>query len=205
MLGANAGATTKTFLSAAGEYTLMAERYLFQNVDAVYYEHPRRHQHAEMLALGFAGFLLPMLLGHPQLLVGVAVNAFIIRAALALPQNKALPVLLTPSLGALARGLLFGPFTVFLIYLIPFIWAGNYILFLAFKTKLAGNLNYGLALAGGSLAKAGFLYLTAYALYSAHIIPAIFLTAMGAIQLTTALLGGIVVYLQLKAEKRFIG
>lgn len=181
----------------------MSEQYIFRNVDVVYYEHPERYQSAEMFALGFVGFLLPFLLGHPQLLVGVAVNAFIIRAALSLPQNKAMPVLITPSLGALARGLLFGPFTIFLVYLIPFIWAGNYILFRAFKMKLAGNLNYGVALAGGSIAKAGFLYLAALALNSAGVIPVIFLTAMGTIQFTTAILGGIVVYMQLKVEKRF--
>ncbi len=174
---------------------------LFGCADEVYYKHTPEYQFMEMMALGFLGFMIPLTIGHPQLLVGAAVNAFIIRAALSLPQNKALPVILTPSLGALARGILFGPYTVLLVYMIPFIWAGNYILMYAFKIKVKNNVNYFATLIAGSLAKAGLIYAAAFMLYSLKLIPAIMLPAMGLMQLATALTGGAIVYAGVKTAR----
>jgi len=85
--------------------------------------------------------------------------------------------------------------------MMPFIWTGNLILAYAISSWKRNTRGYFFALGAGSLAKAGLLYATAYMLYSASIIPAIFLTAMGTIQLATAVIGGIVVYLELKAKR----
>jgi hypothetical protein len=149
-----------------------------------------RYQMIQMLALSAMGFLVPFITGHPQILVGVLVNAFIIRAALTLPHNKALPVVFTPVLGALARGILFGPFTVFVVFMVPFIWMGNYILLWAFQRKHSFLPTLGAA----SLAKAGLLYGSAYVMYSAGILPALFLDTMGVFQLATALAGGLALW-----------
>ncbi|MBM3309224.1 MAG: hypothetical protein FJY77_03130 [Candidatus Altiarchaeales archaeon] len=167
-------------------------------LDEVYYEYSERHQFVEMLLLAFLGFLIPFVFGHPQLLVGALVNAFLIRSALSLKSFKAIPIIFTPTLGVLARGILFGPFTVFIVYMMPFIWVGNYIIVQAFKVKLKHRLNYGLTLLAGSLLKAGFLYTTAFVFYSLGFIPQVFLTAMGVMQFTTAILGGVLVYLLLR-------
>ncbi|MFH1055631.1 MAG: hypothetical protein V1744_06020 [Candidatus Altiarchaeota archaeon] len=169
--------------------------------DDFYGKYSLRQQYVEMFALAALGFLLPFTVGHPQILVGVLVNAFIIRAALTLPEHKALLVVFTPVLGALARGLLFGPFTLFLVYMVPFIWAGNYILMKAFRVR--GN--YFLRLGVGSVAKTGLLFGSAYALYSTGLLPALMLSAMGVMQLTTAIAGGILAYGELKAERHLIG
>jgi len=177
--------------------------FVFSYLDEVYYKHSERHQFVEMLVLSFLGFLIPFVFGHPQLLVGALVNAFLIRSALSLPSRKALLVVFTPTLGVLARGLLFGPFTAFIILMMPFIWIGNYILIHAFKVKLKHKVNYGLTLLAGSALKAGFLYATAFALYSAGLIPQVLLLAMGSMQFTTAVFGGILVYLLLRVERRF--
>jgi hypothetical protein len=163
-------------------------------MEEVLYRYPERYQLAEMMVLGFLGFLIPFTLGHPQLLVGVAVNALLIRSALTLPSYKTIPIILAPAVGAIARGMVLGPFTFFLVYMLPFIWIGNYILVYAFKLKLKRNLNYGLTFLGASLLKAGFLYAAAFVLYRASLIPQALLPAMGMLQLTTALIGGVAAY-----------
>ncbi len=177
---------------------------IFGYFDEVQNRYSERYQFVEMLLLSSMGFLISFTLGHPQLLVGAVVNAFLIRSALSLKSHKVLPIIFTPALGALARGILFGPFTVFLVYLLPFIWAGNLILVCFFKMKIRNKYNYLATLLAGSLAKAGFLYGAAFVLYSTSVIPSVFLTAMGSIQLTTAILGGVLVYSELKAEEFFV-
>jgi len=173
-------------------------------VDEHFSKHSEKYQTLEMITLAFLGFMIPLFLGHPQILVGVTVNAFLIRAALSLPEKKALAVVFSPALGAISRGILFGPFTIFLVYLLPFIWAGNYLLVRAFKYKIKHSLNYGLTLLGGSILKAAFLYTAAYILYSAGILPKLFLVAMGSLQFTTAVLGGLLAYGSILTKERFI-
>lgn len=172
----------------------------FAYVDESYSRHSQKHQFVEMTALSFLGFLIPFLIGHPQLLVGVAVNALLIRSALSMPEKMAFPIIFSPSIGVLARGLLFGPLTVFVVYLMPAIWVGNLIILTAFKMKVKHNINYGLALLAGSAVKAGLLYSVAYVLYSANVIPALLLPAMGVMQFATAFGGGTLVYLWSKGE-----
>jgi hypothetical protein len=181
----------RNFINLVGEYIFMD----FITKDRS--DYAARYQFVEMFALSALGFLIPFAFGHPQLLVGILVNAFIIRAASTLPINKALPIVFTPTIGVLARGLLFGPFTVYILLLTPFIWAGNYLLLWAFTQKR----NFPLTLGAASIAKAGLLYGSAFILYTAGLIPAIMLPAMGILQLTTALAGGILAYGELKAEK----
>ena len=153
------------------------------------------HQYVEMFIYSGVCFIIPLFLGHPQIVVGIVVNAMLITAALNLKGWKLLPVILLPSLGVLSRGLLFGPFSIYLAYLIPFIWIGNTILVYSFKYfKLRLEKNYLLTLGIGSVLKTIFLFLSALVLYLFGVIPVIFLTAMGVMQLTTALGGGIAAY-----------
>ena len=172
-------------------------------LDEVYRKHSTEYQLIEMLALGFLGFLIPFVVGAPQIVVGILVNALIIRSALSLQSYKTLPIIFTPSLGALMQGMLFGPMNYFLAFMMPFIWTGNALLIYAFKKKLKNRYSYFLTLALASIGKAGLLYAAAFMLFSANFIPAIFLSAMGVMQLITAVLGGFVVYVELKAEKYF--
>ncbi|KKR00996.1 MAG: hypothetical protein UT26_C0037G0021, partial [Microgenomates group bacterium GW2011_GWC1_39_12] len=76
----------------------------------------------------------------------------------------------------------FGPFTIYLVYFLPFIWVGNYLLMYVAKSS---------SFLVAALAKSLFLFLIAYIFVSLHIVPKIFLTAMGILQLVTALVGGI--------------
>ncbi|MBI5229667.1 hypothetical protein HY991_06165 [Candidatus Micrarchaeota archaeon] len=146
-------------------------------------------------------FFIPFLIGEPQLLVGTAVNALLILSALELQGWRLLPVITFPSIGALSRGIVFGPFTPYLLMLIPFIWVGNAILVLSFKLlMLKMKKNFAITLAAGAVGKSVFLFSSAFLLYSLSLIPTIFLTAMGFFQFATALIGGAVAYAVFKAK-----
>lgn len=153
-----------------------------------------RFELAEFLFLGFLAFLIPFVVGHPQILVGVLVNAFLVMASLHLDAKKVAGIALLPSMGAIARGVLFGPFTFALVFMVPFIWAGNIVLILAMKFLLGKKMNYFVALGAGALLKAGLLFGAAYALLQLSLVPALFLEAMGIMQLITALGGGMIAF-----------
>ena len=95
-----------------------------------------------------------------------------------------------PSLGILARGVIFGPFTPFLIYFLPFIWLTNLILILVFKKFF--NLKYLLSVFFAAAAKYLFLLTVANIYFELHFVPKIFLQVMSTNQLLTALSGGII-------------
>lgn len=152
-----------------------------------------RHENVEMIAYSIICFFLPFLIGHPQQIVGVLVNTMLILSAMNLKGYRLLPVIIAPTLGVFARGMIFGPFTIFLAYMIPFIWVGNFILVYAFqKLKVQKKINYWITLAVGALAKTAFLFTIAYLLVNVGVIPVLFLTTMGLFQLYTAVAGGII-------------
>jgi hypothetical protein len=148
-------------------------------------------ENIELIFYSLLAFFIPFVMGHPQLLVGIIVNAAIVLAALNMKGYKLLPVILLPSVAVLSRGLIFGPFTMFLIYLIPFIWAGNFILLYAYRElKLKRKMNSIMTIIIGAGAKTAFLFGIAFILVQLEIIPIIFLSTMGLLQLYTALAGG---------------
>lgn len=144
-------------------------------------------------------FFVPFMLGHPQWLVGTVINACLFLAAIYLPKKYFLPVVILPSLGVLSRGLIFGPFTLFLVYFLPFIWLGNLVLILIFRFIYSKVLkNFGIAALGAIMGKFVLLFLMANIYFKFSIVPAVFLQAMGLNQLATALAGGAVVLIVLK-------
>ena len=170
-------------------------QYLYKLANLQEYAINNIHQYFEMVLYTAVCFFLPLFVGHPQIFVGIMFNTLIIASALNIKGSKLLPVIIAPSLGALSRGILFGPFTIYLVYMIPFIWIGNTILVFSFKwLKLRLKKNYWLTLVIGSILKSGFLFLAAFILYSLNILPVIFLTAMGVMQLITAFTGGIAAF-----------
>lgn len=148
--------------------------------------------------LFFAGvsilsFFVPFAFGHPQWLVGTVVNASLFSGAIYLPKKYFLPLIIFPSLGVLARSLVFGPFTYFLVYFLPFIWLGNLVLILVFKRT---------GFVAASAAKFLFLFIFANIYFSFHLVPKLFLQTMGIFQLLTALAGGAISYLIFKFYAR---
>lgn len=144
--------------------------------------------------LALAAFAIPFSLGDSQFITGTLVNAALIFSALALPKRFFAPMIVFPSLGVLSRGLIFGPLTPFLFYFLPFIWIGNLVLIMAFKKTIARFGHFPAVLAA-ALLKFTFLAICAKIFFGFGIVPRLFLTAMGANQLITALTGGALSFL----------
>lgn len=134
-------------------------------------------------------FALPMINHANQLIVGSAVSLMLFLGAKKLSNKELLPLAILPSLGAIANGVLFGSFTMFLVYFAPTIWLGNYLMMIIYNhLEKSPEL---MRVTSAAIAKAGLLFLTAFTLVKLSIVPAIFLTAMGLVQLITALVGGV--------------
>jgi len=175
--------------------------YFLRLVNVQEYKLSEKQENIQLLAYSVASFVIPMVLKQPQVLVGSFVNMMLILAALNLRGKKLLPVIILPSLGVLAGGYLFGGLATSLVYLLPFIWIGNAILVLAVKHfKLHEKKNFFLTLGIGAAAKAGFLFGITFLLVSLSVVPAAFLTAMGALQLVTAITGGALAFTVQKAK-----
>lgn len=143
------------------------------------------------ICLSILSFFIPFSLGQPQWLVGTIVNACLFLSAVFLPRKFILPIVIFPSLGILTRGLVFGPFTPFLLYFLPFIWLSNFILVFIF-IKLFTRLKYITSVFFSALAKFLFLLIIANIYFGFHIVPKLFLQAMGLSQFLTALAGGLI-------------
>jgi len=153
----------------------------------------------EMTILSVIALVTPMLLRHPQMLVGVIINALLIKGAFSLKKNQTLPLIILPSVGVVLGGLLFGELTKFVFYMIPAIWAGNAILVHIFQTRT--EKNYFKTLILGAFVKTAFLFSVAFIMYTVNIIPKPLLMAMGYMQFITAMIAGVVVFSELNIEK----
>jgi len=141
----------------------------------------------ELIIYLFA-FCVPMLLHGQQMLVGPIVNALLFIVARKLSWQKLWPVILLPSLAAIIQGVVVGPWTMFLIYLMPAIWLGNFSLVFIIKKFETTNLIARIALA--SIFKAALIFVAAWVLVQLNLIPVALLPLMGMGQLLTALVGG---------------
>lgn len=134
-------------------------------------------------------FFIPFLISGPQLLTGTIVNTLLFLFVLQLPSKKLLPIVILPSIGAVLNGILFGKFTVFLLYFLPFIWMGNYVLMQSFKGLMKKNSLF-VSVVGSSFFKCALLFSIAYLFTATKIVPMIFMQLMGLFQLVTAVAGG---------------
>jgi hypothetical protein len=147
---------------------------------------------------------MPFLLVGPQLFVGTMVNMSLIGSALYTKGRKLVPIMILPSLGVLSRGLIFGPMTIFLVYMLPFIWLGNAILVFSVKLfHLKMKRSYAFASVFGSCIKFILLFSSALLLYTLGIIPAAFVIAMGTVQLITAVSASLILLPINKARTKF--
>lgn len=133
-------------------------------------------------------FALPMITHGNQLLVGTAVNTLLFLGAQKLTKKELVPLAILPSLGAIANGVLFGSLTMFLLYFAPAIWIANYFMMIVFRRLRSFYRIEGVIVA--SLVKSALLFSVAFTLFKLSIVPSIFLTAMGIVQIITAVAGG---------------
>ena len=180
----------------------------YENIKKVYYENifdiTNLEENIHLVIYSVLAFFIPFMLGHPQFLVGSIVNCALILGATYLKGHKLLPVILLPSLGVLTAGLIFGPYTIFLVYMIPFIWISNAIFAYGYKWMQFKTEKYYLSLPISAITKTIFLFITALILVNLKVLPAIFMTTMGLFQLYTALIGGVAALAVIETRKRIV-
>ncbi len=136
-------------------------------------------------------FLIPFLISGPQLLTGTLVNCLLILGT-KFVDKKNLPIIsIIPSIAAILNGLVFGKFTVFLVYFLPFIWIGNFVLIKSI-VYLKEKIPLSISIVFSVIFKTIILFFTALVYFKFKLVPEIFLTAMGVFQLVTGLFGGLV-------------
>jgi hypothetical protein len=160
-------------------------------------------ENIETISYSIICFFIPFLIAKPQFLIGTIVNCALILAALNIKNYKLLPIILLPSLGVLSAGLIFGQLSIFLTYMIPFIWIANFAIIYSFKfLYLKYKLNKWLSLVISAIIKMSILFICAFIMVKLSVLPALFLTAMGLTQLYTAISGGVIAFLLQNIKKR---
>lgn len=142
-----------------------------------------------------------------QLIVGSIVNTALILAALNLTGwKKILGVVTMPSISTILSGYVFTTASVYMVYMIPAIWIGNFALVYAYKLlKVAKGKNYAFAAAIGIAIKVAVIFGVFEILNLIGIFPekmvANLQNAMSVTQLITATIGSIIAYIIYKIEK----
>ena len=136
-------------------------------------------------------FLIPFLITGPQLLTGTLVNCLLILGAKFINKKNHLIIAILPSVATIINGLIFGKFTLFLIFFLPFIWIGNFI-FIRSTIYFNNYLTIYLSILLGLIIKTFILYFSAVFYYKFNLVPEIFMTSMGIFQLMTGIMGGLV-------------
>ncbi|MFA6065522.1 MAG: hypothetical protein WCW44_00790 [archaeon] len=140
-------------------------------------------------------FIFPFLITQ-QIILGTLVNALLIKSSIDYKSKKILVLSIIPSIAVFASGYVFGSLTYHVVYMLPFIWIGNLIIMLIMRKLFTeSKKNYLLSAIIGSMAKTIFLFSIAFILMTQSLVPIVFLTAFGIVQLITAIFGAIIVYI----------
>ena len=119
---------------------------------------------------------------------------------------KILGVVTMPSISTILSGYVFGSASTYMVYMIPAIWIGNFILVYLYKLLLLDKkLNYFLTGIAGVLLKVAVIFLFFNVLNLFNLFPEKLVStlqnAMGLTQLITASIGVVVAFVIYKAEK----
>lgn len=167
-----------------------------------------------LLVQTFLGQLIKTIFGaqsivtqNSQLIVGSVVNTALIVAAINLKGwKKILGVVTMPSISTMLSGYVFKSASVYMVYMIPAIWIGNFVLVYAYKwIMLSKEKHYFLAGVIGIVAKVlviagGFMLLKAFNIFPAKLVTTL-QTAMTTTQLITATIGTFIAFGIYKLEK----
>lgn len=144
---------------------------------------------------------------NSQLIVGSIVNTALVMTALNLKGwSKTLFVVTMPSVSTILSGYVFKSASVYMAWMIPAIWVGNFALIFAFKyIMLAKEKSYLLAAIVGIACKVAiifgfFMILKAFGVFPEKLVTNL-QKAMSLIQLITATIGCIISFIIYKAEK----
>ncbi len=143
---------------------------------------------------------------NSQIIVGSIVNTALVVSALNLKGwSKIIPIVTMPSISTIFSGYVFKSASVFMIYMIPAIWIGNFALIIAFKyLMITKNKNYFLTSVVGIICKVAIIFGFFMILKMLNVFPEKIATnlqkAMSIIQLITATIGCFVAFWIYKFE-----
>ena len=145
---------------------------------------------------------------NSQLIVGTIVNIALVVSAINLKGwAKILGVVTMPSISTILSGYVFGTASVYMVYMIPAIWLGNFALIYSYKLLILGkNKHYFLAGIVGIIVKVAIIFalfnlINLFGVFPEKLVTTLS-TAMGTTQLITATLGVILAFIIYKIEKR---
>lgn len=141
------------------------------------------------LALFASSFLIPFFISGPQLLVGIVVNMVLYLFVRFFGLTRTIPLLVLPSIGAMLNGVVFGVFSPYLMYFIPFIWLGNFVMVYLYD-RYRKKKGAPFAVCISALNKAFLLLFVAIIFVHNTIVPPLFIQAMSMVQFATAVIGG---------------
>ena len=145
---------------------------------------------------------------NSQLIVGTIVNAALVTSAINLKGwAKILGVVTMPNISTILSGYVFGTASVYMVYMIPAIWLGNFALIYSYKLLMLGkNKHYFLAGVVGIVVKVAIIFalfniINLFGVFPEKLIENL-RNAMGLTQLITATLGVLVAFVIYKLEKK---
>ncbi len=168
-----------------------------------------------LLVPTFLGQLIKTLFGaqsvitqNSQLIVGSIVNTALIITAINLKGwKKILGVVTMPSISTMLSGYVFKSASVYMVYMIPAIWIGNFVLVYAYKlVMLSKGKNYFLAGIAGIVTKVfvistGFILLKSLNIFPEKLVSTL-QVAMTTTQLITASIGMFIAFAIYKLENK---
>ena len=147
---------------------------------------------------------------NSQIIVGSIVNTALIISAINLKGwKKILGVVTMPSISTILSGYVFKSASVYMVYMIPAIWIGNFVLIYAYKwIMLEKEKNYFLAGIIGIITKVlviagGFMLLKAFGIFPDKMVN-ILQTAMTTTQLITASIGTVIAFIIYFIENKVV-
>lgn len=144
---------------------------------------------------------------NSQLIIGTIVNATLVVSAINLKGwAKILGIVTMPSISTILSGYVFGIASVYMVYMIPAIWIGNFALIYSYKFLMLGkNKHYFLAGIVGIIVKVAIIFalfnlINLFGVFPEKLVENL-RNAMGMTQLITATLGVIAAFVIYKLEK----
>ena len=187
------------------------------------YDFSKRADLIQAIIIGLIAFLVPTFLAqlinaifgaqsivatNSQIIVGSIVNSALIFSAINVKGwKKIIGVVTMPSISTILSGYVFKSASVYMVYMIPAIWIGNFVLIYAYKLiMLEKNKNYFLAGVVGIIAKVLVIFGCFEILNLFNIFPdklvANLQKAMGLTQLITASIGTLIMFIVYQIEKK---
>lgn len=145
---------------------------------------------------------------NSQIIVGSVVNTILVITALNLKGwDKTIFVVTMPSISTIMSGYVFKSSSVYMIWMIPAIWIGNFALIYAFKyIMIAKEKNYFIAAIIGIICKVAIIFGFFMILNALNVFPGKMVQnlqkAMSIIQLITATIGCLIAFIIFKIEQQ---